>query len=111
MNIKEPWKGFVFLDVSEDLLQEVHNLGHGLTLRKANLDEINERDVEHSFRFWSERRGTSSFLNQRMPLTDGQPQGSVIPNPDLWRHAVIECTNPDVFFWNVNLAFSLSKSD
>jgi hypothetical protein len=109
--MKEPWKGFVFLDVSEDLLREVHNLGHGLTLRKANLDEINQSDVKHSFRFWSERRGTSSFLNQRMPLADGQPQGSVIPNPDLWRHAVIECTNPDVFFWNVNLAFSLSKSD
>ena len=112
--MNEPWKGFVFLDVNNDLLQGGHNLGHGLTLRKATLAEIMDRHVEATFRMWSERRGTSAFLNQRMPLHDansGTASGSILPNPEEWRHAVIECTDKNILFWNVNLAFSISNAD
>lgn len=112
--MNEPWKGFVFLDVNENLLQEAHDLGHSLTLRKATLDEIDDRRVEACFRTWSERRGTSVFLNQRMPLPEaynGSISGSVLPNPEDWRHAVIECADKNVSFWNVNLAFSISSAD
>lgn len=109
----ENWKGFVFLNVSDDLLLEDHDLGHSLRLRKATLPEITDRQVEASFRMWSERRGTSVFIDQRMPLpnAEGSISGSVLVNPEEWRHAVIECSAKDVFFWNVNLAFSISSAD
>ena len=94
--MNEPWKGFVFLDINDDLLQGDHDLGHGLTLRKATQAEIRDRQVEASLRMWSERRGTSVFLNQRMPFPDAQ--GSVLPNPEDWRHAVIECSDRNIFF-------------
>lgn len=112
--MNEPWKGFVFLDVNDDLLREDHDLGHGLMLRKATLAEIGDRPVETSFRMWSERRGTSVFLNQRMPLSKTDKvstSGSVLPNPEEWRHAVIECSGGKILYWNVNLAFSLSSAD
>jgi hypothetical protein len=112
--MNEPWKGFVFLDVNDDLLQAPHDLGHSLTLRKATESEIRDKVIEISLRMWSERRGTSVFLNQRMPLPDadkGTQTGSVLSNPKDWRHAVIECTDTNVFYWNVNLAFSISRAD
>lgn len=112
--MNDPWKGFVFLDVNDDLLQADHDLGYGLTLRKATLAEITNRQVEASFRMWSERRGTSVFLNQRMPAPEDSSKsvsGSVLPNPEEWRHAVIECSDKSIFFWNVNLAFSISNAD
>ena len=105
--MNEPWKGFVFLDVNDDLLQECHDLGHCLTLRKATPDEIRERQVEGSLRMWSERQGTSMFLNQRMPrhgAGNASSPGSILTNPEEWRHAVIECSDSNIFFWNVNLA-------
>lgn len=110
--MNEPWKGFVFLDVNDDLLQGTHDLGHGLILRRASINEINDREIESAFRAWSERRGTSRWPNQRMPLVNGnEPQGAMLTNPESWRHAVIECSNKDTFYWNVNLAFSVSDSD
>lgn len=112
--MNEPWKGFVFLDVNDDLLQECHDLGHCLTLRKATSDEIRERQVEGSLRMWSERQGTSMFLNQRMPrhgAGNASSPGSILTNPEEWRHAVIECSDSNIFFWNVNLAFSISSAD
>ncbi len=102
------------MDVNDDLLQEDHDLGHGLKLRKATLDEIEDRQLESFFRMWSERRGTSVFLNQRMPLRyadNGARSGSVLQNPKEWRHAVIECTDINISFWHVNLAFSVSCAD
>lgn len=111
--MNKKWKGFVFLDVNNDLLNDAHDLGHGITLRKATLDEIKDQHVEFSFRSWSERRGTSNFINQRMPQDENgiSLQGSPLHNPNEWRHAVIECSDKSVFFWNVNLAFSLSEAD
>jgi hypothetical protein len=106
--MNEPWKGFVFLDVNDELLKETHDLGYGLTLRKARLEEIADRQVEACFRRWSERRGTSVFLNQRMPPSGN---GSVLSDPEEWRHAVIECSDKSIFFWNVNLAFAISNAD
>lgn len=111
--MNEKWKGYVFLDVNNNLLQDTHDLGHGITLRKATIEEISKPDVDFSFKSWSERRGTSNFLNQRMPQDkDGKSlQGSPLSNPEDWRHAVIECSDENIFFWNVNLAFSLSDAD
>lgn len=85
---------FCFLDVNSDLLQEEHDLGHNLILRKATLAEVADRQIEASFRMWSERRGTSVFINQRMPLdTDNASvSGSVLPNPKEWRAAVKQQT-------------------
>lgn len=108
----KPWKGFVFPDVNSNLLDQPHDLGYGLTLRKATISELTERNVEWAFRMWSERRGSSVFLNQRMPFEDGKGvSGSVLPNPSEWRHAVIECTEGDVLFWWVNVAFAISAAD
>lgn len=108
----KPWKGLVFPDVNPNLLDRPHDLGHGLTLRKATIAELNERNVEWAFRSWSERRGTSIFLNQRMPFEDGKGvSGSVLPNPSEWRHAVIECAEGGVLFWWVNVASAISDAD
>lgn len=111
--MNEPWTGFVFLDVNDNLLQEAHDLGHGLTLRKATAAEIGDRHVEAYFQMWSELRGTSVFINQRMPMPEAGKgiTGSVLSNPGNWRHAIIECTDKNVFFWNVNLAFAISNAD
>lgn len=111
--MNEPWKGFVFLDVNDDLLQESHDLGCGLVLRKATSEEVLDRHVESVFRAWSERRGTSVFLEQRMPIPEGTKAytGSVLQNPEEWRHAVVECADKNNLFWNVNLAFSISSAD
>ena len=108
------WKGFVFVDINDDLLKQNHDLGCGLSLRKATLQEISDNQVKYSFQSWSERRGTSVFLNQRMPSPNSNnphQDGRVLPNPDEWRHAVIECSNTSTFFWNVNIAFALSSAD
>jgi hypothetical protein len=106
--MKAPWKGFVFLDVNDDLLVDSHDLGHGLTLRKARLEEITDRQVEICLKAWSERRGTSGLISQRMPKAQ---LGDLIDNHELWRHAVVECSNKEVFFGQVNLAFSISRAD
>jgi len=108
------WKGFVFLDVNDDLLQTVHDLGYGLTIRKATLEELSDTQIKGSFQSWSERRGTSVFLNQRMPTPDDDNPsraGRVLTNPEEWRHAVIECSDTTTLFWNVNMAFALSNAD
>ncbi len=111
--MNEKWKGFVFLDLKNDLLQDVHVLGYGLTLRRATPEEILGTQVEFSFRSWSERRGTSNFFNQRMPQIESGSvySGGILENPEEWRHAVIECSDKDILFSNVNLAFSLSDAD
>ncbi len=110
--MNKPWKGFVFPDVNSNLLEQTHDLGHGLILRKATVPELSQRNVDWAFRAWSERRGSSIFLNQRMPFENGKGvSGSVLPNPLEWRHAVIECPEGNVFFWWVNLAFAISTAD
>lgn len=111
--MKERWKGFVFLDVHDDLLLEEHDLGCGLILRKATLEEIKDKFTKGAFNSWSERRGTSTFQAQRMPLpnADGCYRGSTLDDNEAWRYAVVECSNKDIQFWNVNLAFSLSVAD
>ena len=109
--MNEQWKGFVFVDVNDNLLDEPHDLGHGLILRKATLEEIKDRQVDIVFRMWSERRG---FLNQRRqsPEDNSKPSsGSILPNPEEWRHAVIASSKNKIFFWDVNLAFSISNAD
>lgn len=108
----KPWMGFVFPDVNSNLLEHPHSLGHGLILRRATVSEIKERNVEWAFRSWAERRGSSVFLNQRMPFEEGKGvSGSVLPNPLEWRHAVIECAGGGILFWWVNVAFAISAAD
>jgi hypothetical protein len=112
--MNEPWKGFVFLDVNNDLLLEPHDLGHGLTLRRATEDELRDQTIDINFQSWSGRRGMYGFINQRMSLPDaaqGTQTGGPLPNPKDWRHAVIESADKNVFYWNVNLAFSISRAD
>jgi hypothetical protein len=113
--MNKTWKGFVFLDVSADLLKTTHDIGYGLTLRKASLLDLGDSQLEACFRMWSERRGTSVLLDQRTTLAE---EANAIPqvitglsNPHEWRHAVIESSNKNIFFWNVNLAFAISSSD
>lgn len=109
-----PWKGFVFLDVDDALLQQKHDLGFGLTLRKAELEELGNQFIKSSFASWSERRGSSAMLNQRTlhtKLSNGGSSRSYLQDPKDWRHAVIECSDPKVYFWRVNLAFSISDAD
>jgi hypothetical protein len=109
----KPWKGYVFPDVSSNLLEETHDLGHGLILRKATVSELNERNVDWAFRMWPERRGSSIFLNQRRLFENNgtEVSGSILQNPLEWRHAVIECAEGNVFFWWVNVAFAISTAD
>ena len=70
MDFNKFWKGYVFVDVDESLLKQEHDIGHGLTLRKATLREISDTNFDFNFKFWSEKRGTSGFINQRMPMPD-----------------------------------------
>lgn len=112
--MQRPWKGFVFLDVNEDLIKGSHDLGYGLTLRKATLEEILDKNVERSYQDWSERRGTSKYLYQRTEtVKSGESSFStnLLPDPKQWRYAVIECVKGGVLFGNVNLAFSISDTD
>ncbi len=110
--INRPWKGFVFTDVNSNLLEKTHDLGRGLILRKATGPELSQKNVDWAFRMWSERRGSSTFLNQRMPFEDGKGvSGSVFRNPLEWRHAVIECPEGNVLFRWVNIAFAISAAD
>ncbi|WP_420589783.1 hypothetical protein [Bacterioplanoides sp.] len=109
--MQEKWKGLVFLDVKEDLIENDTDLGHGLLLRKATMEELSNEGSEWHFRSFSERRGTLGLLNQRLPLTGNRPGGHPISDPSQWRHAVIECSDPNLFYWNVNIAFSIAEVD
>ena len=102
------------MDIDETLLQQKHDLGFGMTLRKAELEELASDFVKSSFRSWSERRGASISINQRTLRTKNSSGGTSIQymeNPENWRHAVIDCTDPNVFFWRVNCAFAISDAD
>ncbi|PCI48637.1 MAG: hypothetical protein COB51_04770 [Moraxellaceae bacterium] len=107
------WKGFVFVDIDEDLLLEEHDLGYGLVLRKATLEEISHKFTIGAFKSWSEKRGTLAFPNQRMPPPgdDGCYKGSTIDDIDAWRYAVIDCKREGIQLGDVNLAFSLFSAD
>lgn len=106
-----PWKGFVFTDVDEDLLQEEHDLGHGLALRRATQQELQEKSVASMFSQWSQVRGLWGHLQQRMPPKTNSYSHEIQLPPEQWRHAVVECRDPKLFSWDVDLAFSLSKAE
>lgn len=109
----ETWKGFVFVDVDEDLLKEPHDLGCGLTLRKATFKELGDKFVQSDFERWSETRAASKNIIQRYASVGVEEFfiGKKLEDPQDWRHAVIECSNENIFIGRINSALAIAKAD
>ena len=106
------WIGYIFVDVDENLLHDIHDLGHGLTLRKATVEEINETLILSNYENWNMRRGEIFIPQQTISKPSETNENAIetekLSNPSEWRFTVIDSNNSKLKFFHLNIIFSIS---